>query len=49
MVAAVYDTLIRAHQTVLAGKVRRVIYTADDSDFKIALLQTPDQIGRAHV
>jgi exodeoxyribonuclease V alpha subunit len=42
MVAAVYDTLIRAHQTVLAGKVRRVIYTADDSDFKIALLQTPD-------
>lgn len=43
MVAAVYDTLIRAHQTVLEGQVSRIIYTADASDFKIAVLKTADR------
>lgn len=43
MVAAVYDTLIRDRQTLLEGQVSRIIYTADESDFKIALLRTPDR------
>lgn len=40
---AVYDILIREHQTLLEGEVQRIIYTAEESDFKIALLQTPDR------